>query len=111
MATNETDECEIAYSNPKCPYVTQINISTNSMKNVDKTLTALMGPDGTGLNSGVIHTILLKLDKLEDNQKVQHSWVEKTQNPSTLCQWGQRSHISWLLTPSLDTSNRPLGCF
>lgn len=76
MANNETDECEIAYSNPKCPYVTQINISTNSMKNVDKTLTALMGPDGTGLNSGVIHTILLKLDKLEDNQKVQHSWLE-----------------------------------
>jgi len=76
MATNETDECEIAYSNPKCPYVTQINISTNSMKNVDKTLTALMGPDGTGLNSGVIHAILLKLDRLEDNQKVQHSWVE-----------------------------------
>lgn len=74
--TNETDECEIAYSNPKCPYVTQINLSTNSMKNVDKTLTALMGTDGTGLNSGVIHTILLKLDKLEDSQQVQHSWIE-----------------------------------
>jgi len=29
--TNETDECEIAYSNPKCPYVTQININTQAM--------------------------------------------------------------------------------
>lgn len=74
--TNETDECEIAYSNPKCPYVTQININTQAMKNVDRALTALLGDDMTGLNSGVIHTILSKLDRLDDNQKVQHSWVE-----------------------------------
>lgn len=70
------NECPQAYTNPKCPYITPINQNINAMKNVEKTLTALMGPDGTGLNSGVIHTILLKLDRLEDNQKVQHSWIE-----------------------------------
>ena len=69
-------ECNIAYSNPKCPYVTQINLNTNSMYNVDKTLQALMGTDGTGLNSGVIHQILIKLDKVSDSQKIQHSWIE-----------------------------------
>lgn len=77
MPTNQTaDECPKAYENPKCPYVTQININTNCMKNVEKSLTALLGEDGTGLNEGVIHTVLTKLDKLEDCQKVQRSWVE-----------------------------------
>ena len=73
---NTNDECEVAYSNPKCPYVTQININTQAMQNVNRALTALLGDDMTGLNSGVIHTILSKLDRLDDNQKVQHSWVE-----------------------------------
>ncbi len=74
--TNQADEWEIAYSNPKCPYVTQININTQAMQNVNRALTALLGDDMTGLNSGGIHTILSKLDRLDDDQKVQHSWVE-----------------------------------
>lgn len=39
------------------------------MRNVDKTLTTLMGPDGTGLNDGVIHNILKGLEKLKEASK------------------------------------------
>jgi|GEM_PF-4820168 hypothetical protein len=39
------------------------------MRNVEKTLVALMGEDGTGLNSGVIFKILDKLDRLEKAPK------------------------------------------
>lgn len=68
-------ECEEAYENPSCPYVTQININTNCMKNVEKTLIALMGSDGTGLNDGVIHEILTGLNSLKKTRGVTASWV------------------------------------
>ena len=54
-------DCSEAYKNPSCPYVTQININTSCMKQVDKALISLLGEDGTGLNSGVIHRMLQKL--------------------------------------------------
>ena len=62
---SEAVDCSEAYKNPSCPYVTQININTACMKQVDKALTSLLGKDGTGLNSGVIHRMFLKLDDLE----------------------------------------------
>ena len=68
-------ECEVAYTNPACPYVTQINLNTNCMSNVDKALRALLGEDGTALNGGVIFTILKKLDSLESSRKVTTSWL------------------------------------
>jgi hypothetical protein len=68
-------ECLDAYKNPSCPYVTQININTNCMKNVEKTLIALMGEDGTGLNEGVIHEVLDKLSSLMKTRSVNASWV------------------------------------
>jgi len=59
------EDCLEAYKNPSCPYVTQININTACMKQVDKALISLLGKDGTGLNDGVIHRMLQKLDDLE----------------------------------------------
>ncbi len=68
-------ECDEAYENPSCPYVTRININTNCMKNVEKTLIALMGSDGTGLNDGVIHEILTGLNSLKKTRGINASWV------------------------------------
>ena len=68
-------ECEEAYENPVCPYVTQINLNTNCMKSIEKALSALLGEDGTALNSGVIFTILKKLDSLESSRKTTTSWL------------------------------------
>ena len=73
---SEDAECSEAYKNPSCPYVTQININTSCMKQVDKALISLLGEDGTGLNSGVIHRMLLKLDDLEAKNKVSASWLD-----------------------------------
>ena len=75
MAPSNIDECGDAYTNPACPYVTQINSNTGCLKNIDKCLVALLGPDGTGLNDGVIYDILDKLDKLEHARRIQASWV------------------------------------
>jgi len=61
MSEAEDADCSEAYKNPSCPYVTQININTACMKQVDKALISLLGKDGTGLNDGVIHRMLLKL--------------------------------------------------
>jgi len=69
------DECAAAFSNPACPYTAQINLNTNCMANVDKALGALLGEDGTALNSGVIFKILKKLDSLEKTRKVSASWI------------------------------------
>jgi hypothetical protein len=71
----QEEECSDAYRNPKCPYVTVINLNSNCLKNVDRTLIALMGVDGTGLNSGVIHEILTKLNGLNTSGKVAASWL------------------------------------
>ena len=46
------------------------------MKQVDKALISLLGEDGTGLNSGVIHRMLLKRDDLEAKNKVSSSWLD-----------------------------------
>ena len=73
---SESNDCPEAYSNPSCPYVTQININTNCMKQVEKALISLLGEDGTGLNSGVIHRMLQKLDDLEAKNKVSSSWID-----------------------------------
>lgn len=75
-AINELTECPDAYKNPVCPYVTQINFNTNCMHNVEKALTALLGEDGTGLNTGVIHDIKLQLDCQDSRQKIETSWIE-----------------------------------
>jgi len=73
--TYNPEECSEAYSNPKCPYVTVINLNSNCLKNVEKSLIALLGPDGTGLNQGVIHDILMKLEQFENNRKITASWI------------------------------------
>ena len=46
------------------------------MKQVDKALFSLLGKDRTGLNDGVIHRILQKLDDLEAKNKVSASWLD-----------------------------------
>jgi hypothetical protein len=51
---------------PTCPDLTK---TVKSMRQ------ALLGEDGTGLNKGVIHDILCKLNKLEENRKVTASWI------------------------------------
>lgn len=53
------------------------------MKNVEKTLIALMGTDGTGLNNGVIHRILSKLEHLENCQQTQKI-IEHTEQKTKL---------------------------
>ena len=73
---SEDVDCSEAYKNPSCPYVTQININTACMKQVDKALISLLGKDGTGLNDGVIHRMLQKLDDLEAKNKVSASWLD-----------------------------------
>jgi hypothetical protein len=73
---SEGTDCSEAYKNPSCPYVTQININSAFMKQVDKALISLLGKDGTGLNDGVIHRMLLKLDDLEAKNKVSASWLD-----------------------------------
>ena len=73
---SEEVDCSEAYTNPSCPYVTQININTSCMKQVDKALISLLGKDGTGLNDGVIHRLLQKLDDLETKNKVSASWLD-----------------------------------
>jgi hypothetical protein len=73
---SEDVDCSEAYKNPSCPNVTQININTACMKQVDKALISLLGKDGTGLNDGVIHRMLLKLDELEAKNKVSASWLD-----------------------------------
>jgi hypothetical protein len=73
---SEIADCSETYKNPSCPYVTQININTSCMKQVDKALISLLGEDTTGLNSGVIHRMLLKLDDLEAKNKVSASWLD-----------------------------------
>ena len=68
-------ECAVAYTNPACPYIAQINLNTNCMANVDKALSALLGEDGTALNGGVIYAILKKLDSLESSRRTTASWL------------------------------------
>ncbi len=76
MSEPDVANCSEAYKNPSCPYVTQININTACMKQVDKALISLLGKDGTGLNDGVIHRMLQKLDDLEAKNKVSASWLD-----------------------------------
>ena len=52
---------------PSCPEI---------KKKVDRIDRALLGHDGTGLNDGVIHRMLLKLDDLETKNKVSASWLD-----------------------------------
>ena len=73
---SEGDDCPEAYSNPSRPYVTQININSACMKQVDKALISLLGKDGTGLNDGVINRMLQKLDDLEAKNRVSASWID-----------------------------------
>ncbi len=72
----ELEECEVAYQNPKCPYLTQINQNTQVNQQTHCGLIALLGEDLTGLNSGVIRTLFQKIERLSDVQQVQKSWVD-----------------------------------
>lgn len=72
---DKKDQCPNACRNPTCPYLTQINENTQVTKQTQLALIALLGEDFTGLNSGIINTILRKLDRLVTQQKVQKSWI------------------------------------
>lgn len=74
MAENK-DQCPNACRNPACPYLTQINENTQVTHQTKFALIALLGEDFTGLNSGIIRSILIKLDKAETDRKVQKSWI------------------------------------
>jgi hypothetical protein len=71
-----SEECEDAYTNPLCPYVTQINKNTACVERIEKALDALLGADGTGLNNGAIHQIFQKLDGFSEDRKVTSSWMQ-----------------------------------
>ena len=75
MAENK-DQCPNACRNPSCPYLTQINENTQVTLQTKLALLALLGEDFTGLNSGIINTILKKLDKLGTKEIVQKSWLD-----------------------------------
>lgn len=66
---NKGADCSEAYKNPSCPYVTQININTTCMKQVDKALISLLDKDGIGLSDGVIHRMLQKRDDFLEARK------------------------------------------
>lgn len=66
MSTKE--ECEEAETNPRCPYITQINNSTIDLQAVKK---ALLGEDGTGMKSGIVYEIT----RLKQSNYTQQSWV------------------------------------
>jgi len=70
------DQCPNACRNPACPYLTQINENTQVSHQTKFALVALLGEDFTGLNSGIIRSILTKLDKMGTDQRVQKSWVD-----------------------------------
>ncbi|MDT8781753.1 MAG: hypothetical protein IAX22_03785 [Candidatus Bathyarchaeota archaeon] len=57
--------------------MTQININTAFMKQVEKALISLLGKDGTGLNDGVIH----RMTSLSEEPCI-HSITEIELNPS-----------------------------
>jgi len=71
----ESKDCEVAYKNPLCPYVTEINKNTNAICTLAKGILGLLGEDCTGLNGGIIHTIMVKIDQLNESQRVQKSWI------------------------------------
>lgn len=60
MAADNPMECPDAYSNPKCPYLTQINQHTSDVTQIKN---ALIGPD---LQGGLVS----KVQKLENFMKV-----------------------------------------
>jgi hypothetical protein len=64
-----SQECPDAYQNPNCPYITQININTCDMKDIKR---ALLGEDGTGLQSGIVYEISL----LKSDNKTTRSWTD-----------------------------------
>jgi hypothetical protein len=70
------DQCPNACRNPSCPYLTQINENTQVTHQTKLALLALLGEDFTGLNSGIINTILKKLDELGTKEIVQKSWLD-----------------------------------
>ena len=64
----DTELCGDACKNPHCPYITQINLNTQAnaesrqvIVQINKAIESLLGEDLTGLNSGVIRTLLIKL--------------------------------------------------
>ena len=69
---NESDErddfCEDAEANPRCPYVTQINLHTRDLHSIK---TALLGDDGTGMKGGIV----FEISCLKTENKISSSWV------------------------------------
>ena len=67
--SEDTDQCPNACRNPACLYLTQINENTQVTNQTKLALLALLGEDFTGLNSGIINTILKKLTSWEPKKK------------------------------------------
>jgi hypothetical protein len=69
---NESDEqdryCEDANSNPRCPYVTQINLHTTDLHSIK---TALLGDDGTGMRGGIV----FEITQLKTQDRIGSSWT------------------------------------
>jgi len=87
--TYDSELCSNACKNPHCPYITQINLNTETnaktqqvIVQIEKALQSLLGEDLTGLNGGVIRTLFDKMGELQKcqqqegtNAAVQKSWV------------------------------------
>ncbi len=65
---SEEKECAKAKVNPKCPYLLQINQHAQDLQTIKK---ALLGEDGTGMNSGIV----FEIGCLKSNNKIHSSWI------------------------------------
>ena len=63
----EENDCADALVNPRCPYVTQINLHTQDLHSIK---TALLGDDGTGMSGGIV----FEIGCLKQSNKVNTSW-------------------------------------
>ena len=94
----DSELCGNACKNPHCPYITQINLNTETnaktqqvIVQIEKALQSLLGEDLTGLNGGVIRTLFDKIGELQKcqqqegtNAAVQKSWVSNLKSFGTI---------------------------
>lgn len=80
--SSELNECPDAYENPSCPYVTEINKNSQSIKimvednkdikhAMERVSRALLGDDGTGMKEGII----FEITGIKNQMCVRNSWI------------------------------------
>ncbi len=61
-------ECSKAIANRKCPILLRINHHAQDLQTIKK---ALVGEDGTGMNSGIV----FEIGCLKSSNKIHSSWI------------------------------------